>query len=460
MNRIKIGLLPLYLKLYDDVLPSMRQRIDAFTEKIQQKLEGNGLEIMASPVCREKKEFDKAISLFDDACAVITLHLSYSPSLESIDSLVKFNKPIIVLDTTPSYSFDVGTHSDEILYNHGIHGVQDMCNTLKRRGVEYYVAAGHWDRSDVIDRVVGLCKAAYASHIMKTSRVGLIGSSFKGMGDFFVPQQELKDTIGCQVVPFDLHALQGYSDAITEEEIQAEMKADLILFKSGAFSSKTHRRTVRMNLVVRKWLENHNLDAYTFNFSDIERSVGFETVPFIEACKAMSRGIGYAGEGDILTAALCGALLQISPDTSFTEMFCPDWKGSSIFLSHMGEMNIRTAKGKMELVEKEYPYSDVDAPLMVNGCFKPGSAVLVNLAPMGEKKYTLILSKVSVIDIEGDYDLKKNIHGWVRPELPLPLFLEKYSQVGGTHHLVLVYGEVLESLMAFGKMMGFDIEVL
>jgi len=34
----------------------------------------------------------------------------------------------------------------------------------------------------------------------------------------------------------------------------------------------------------------------------------------------MSRGIGYAGEGDVLTAALTGALLSVYPDTSFTEV--------------------------------------------------------------------------------------------------------------------------------------------
>mgnify|MGYP002725732612 CR=1 FL=1 len=98
-----------------------------------------------------------------------------------------------------------------------------------------------------------------------------------------------------------------------------------------------------MNLLIRNWIDEHDLVAYSLNFVNIDRSSGFECVPFVEACKSMARGIGFAGERDILTASLCGALLKVYPETSFTEMFCPDWKGNSIFLSHMGEMNELTA---------------------------------------------------------------------------------------------------------------------
>ena len=63
-------------------------------------------------------------------------------------------------------------------------------------------------------------------------------------------------------------------------------------------------------------------------------------MPFLEISRLMERGIGYAGEGDVLTAALVGALMKVYAETTFTEMFCPDWKGNSIMLSHMGEINV------------------------------------------------------------------------------------------------------------------------
>ena len=103
MTKMKVGFLPLYLKLYDDVLGSMRKRIDAFNSTIQQTLRDCGLDIVAAPVWRERAEFDSAVEMFSNVCAVITLHLAYSPSLESIEALERMDKPIIVLDTTPTF---------------------------------------------------------------------------------------------------------------------------------------------------------------------------------------------------------------------------------------------------------------------------------------------------------------------------------------------------------------------
>jgi len=460
MSKMKVGFLPLYLKLYDDVLPDMRERMDGFSKAVQEVLVDRGLDVIAAPVCREAEEFENAAALFDDVCAVITLHLAYSPSLESIDALEKIGKPIVVLDTTPAYSFDQSVNVEEILYNHGIHGVQDMCSMLKRRGIQYFVEAGHWKNSDVIERVVRLCKTAHAAHSMKTSKVGLIGTSFKGMGDFYVTPDELAETIGARIVSFDMNEIIDITSTLTDDEIESEMADDLALFETAKYDEEAHRRTARMNLLVRKWIEKNGLNAYSMNFADIERKNGFESVPFIEASKSMARGIGYAAEGDVLTAALCGALLQMYPETSFTEMFCPDWKGNSIFLSHMGEMNPRTAKGKMKLTAKEYTFSDADAPIMAFGCFKPGQAVLVNLAQTSNGEFTLILSEVEVLDVSGDNQLKESIHGWIKPDMPVSSFLKKYSMAGGTHHLVMVYGDAVTSLTTFGQMMGFSVEII
>jgi len=460
MKSVKIGFLPLYLKLYDDTCGFMRERIDSFCTTIIKKLESLGLEVVPAPICRVKSEFDNAMRLFDDVCALVTLHLAYSPSLECIEALESFQKPIVVMDTTPTYEFSSMTGDEEILYNHGIHGVQDMCSMLKRRGKAFYIEAGHWENSDVLDRVHALCLSAAAADKMKRSRVGIIGEPFEGMGDFFVTPEGLKSTVGADVVMFDMKQVGERSAAITKDDIQKEMDEDLILFDSLVYNAQAHERTARAGLIVRRWIEENALCAYTLNFANIDRNTGFECVPFVEASKAMYRGIGFAGEGDVLTATLCGALLSVYPETSFTEMFCPDWKNDTIFLSHMGEMNPRCAKGKMKLSKMDYQYTDAASPVVAYGCFKPGKAVLVNLAPIEDNRYTLILSPVSMLDFEGEDRMADSVHGWFKPRVPVDRFLESFSKAGGTHHLVLVYTENIKALEAFGHMMNFHVEVI
>ena len=105
MKKPKIGFLPLYVELYDLTTPEIRPDIDAFHELTVKKLEEQGLEVVDVPVCRLANEFEAAVDTFakEDVDAVVTLHLAYSPSLESEEALKKVQVPIILMDTAQSY---------------------------------------------------------------------------------------------------------------------------------------------------------------------------------------------------------------------------------------------------------------------------------------------------------------------------------------------------------------------
>jgi len=173
----------------------------------------------------------------------------------------------------------------------------------------------------------------------------------------------------------------------------------------------------------------------------------------------MERGLGYAGEGDTLTALLVGALFSAFPDTSFTEMFCPDWEHDSLFLSHMGEVNPRLLVGRPRMREMDYTYSATDKPALVVGRFKPGDIVLVNLAPTSEG-YRLIVAPAVMLDVTGADRHTDSIRGWFKPRLSVPDFLAAYSRVGGTHHLAVTYARDTRPFEQFGRLMGWDVAVI
>ena len=89
------------------------------------------------------------------------------------------------------------------------------------------------------------------------------------------------------------------------DEGEAERAADLQNFAPvPELDPEAHLRTLRASLKLRHWLEREKLEAFTICFPGITRDQGWETVPFLECSKAMARGLGYAGDGDILTAAV------------------------------------------------------------------------------------------------------------------------------------------------------------
>jgi len=463
MKKLRIGLLPLYIQLYDDYFPQMRPRIEAFYATIAEAFEQQGVEVVRSDMCRVQAECAEAVHRFETQAvdALVTLHLAYSPSLESSSVLAATELPVIVLDTTPTYDYSPQQHPDELMYNHGIHGVQDLCNLLLRTGKRFLLEAGHWSESDVIGRVVEGVKAARIATNLRRARVGRLGKTFAGMGDFEVPTEALRHTIGLETIILDADVAADASELqIAEVEIEREMEDDRRAFESDGLDPAAHRRSTGADLTMRRLIETHRLTAFTVNFLDVTGHSGLPSMPFLEASKAMARGIGYAGEGDVLTAALVGALLAVYPDTSFTEMFCPDWKHNRVFLSHMGEMNLRLCSGKPVLREMSFPFTEADNPVVAYGRFRGGEAVYVNLAPGREGAYRLILSPVKMVEVEGEDRMEGSIRGWFEPSVPVSDFLSAYSRHGGTHHGAIVYGDVLRAMTELGELMGWQTVVI
>ena len=442
---ITVGVLPLYIKLYDDVAPAARPPQEIFAANVVENLEKQGFKVVCAPVCRIKSEFDAAVKELENAgCEVLaTLHLAYSPSLESIDAISSSALPVVILDTTPDSCFD--DPARKLMGNHGIHGVQDLGNMLLRRKKPFLIAAGACNDA-FFGKASKLIKAAAMSFKMNNLRIGSVGGEFAGMGDFQVPS----DTFGMSVIPWqDIPA----PDAA---DIAEEIKQDLAAYDVRDLDENAHRETISASLKLRKWIADEKLDAFTICFLGITRENGWATVPFLECSKAMTRGIGYAGEGDVLTAGLHAALFRAFPATGFSEMFCPDGENDRIFTSHMGEINLALAEEQPVLTSIQYKFSATGNPAVAYACYRPGKACWINLAPGADGRFSLIAAPVEFLPSPENTRKAKRNAGWFRPQNgSAGEFLEKCTEYGMTHHSVVVYDCDLEILKNFAKLMNW-----
>ena len=458
MDTPRIGLMPLYVELYDQVLPSLRQKLVPMTDQVCAAFAAHQVYVSRAPICCVREQVVAALAQFeeDQVDLIVTLHLAYSPSLESAATLAASPKPLLLLDTTMDAEFSRDVNPERLLYNHGIHGVQDLAAMLRRYNKKYEVIAGHLSDPTVMLRAVETARAAHAAALVKDMRALCIGGSLNGMGDFRVEPGVLRTTLGITaetIMPCDLGP---YVEEISDEAIETERQLDLKRYQ-GSIDPEVHRRSIRLGLGLRRCLEKGNYGAFSINFDAFRDADGpVNTVPFLECCKAMARGIGFAGEGDILTASFVGALSRAYGMTSFAEMFCPDWKGGSIFLSHMGEFNPELAAEKPLLYEKEYSLSPVRNPAALGMAPRPGPATYVNISPGPNDTFRLIVSPVDVLEDGTHPDVAKWIRAWIRPHMKLAAFLEEYSRLGGTHHSALMMGDHRESLAMFARMTDME----
>ena len=455
---MKIGLLPLYIQLYDETSPDLRPRLEAFYEEIAAQFTMRSVMVEKTGFCRKKPEFEQAVLAFEQAevDAIVTLHMAYSPSLESIEILADTTLPIIVLDTTQTLEFTPEQDSGEIMYNHGIHGVMDMCSMLKRYGKAFAIVAGHYLDSDCIDRACGYIRAAKASTALKKARVGLVGGAFDGMGDFAVAPEELKERFHITVETIDPDVLGQFGKELDSEVLAAELAENEKRFDFDTeIIPEEYIQSVRSCLALRACIEEKGYSAFSVNFLKVGAKCGLPSMPFLECCKAMERGIGYAGEGDALTAAFTGAFLSAYPETGFIEIFCPDWKNNMLFLSHMGEINYRLADGKPLICRAGTNFTQGLTPYMGYARMKGGKGVYVNIS-RSKEDYCLMLAPAEMVSYDKD-NFTYSMRGWMRPEnATTAQFLEAHSRNGATHHSMFIYGATVEELSFFGQLLSLE----
>lgn len=417
--------------------------------------------VSADEVCRIREEFNRAVDKFNrlNVTAVVTQHLAYSPSLESIEALLRLKAPIIVLDTTTDYCLLTKGNNISVMPNHGVHGVQDMCCMLNRNDRKFYLCVGHIQQGKVIAEISGICRAAAAAKAFRKMQVGSVGGTFTGMGDFQISDQDYAQKIGARVLYMQPEDVKELLPQVTEEEISAEIATNPEKYTVEIDNECDYRDAVMAGLILRRWVNNNSLNACTVNFLTLDL-VGFPKMPFLECCKLMERGLGYAGEDDVLTAGLVGALMAAYPETGFTEMFCPDWERDLILLSHMGESNPNLAAWTPLVTNCRFRYNSCGDTVAMYTCMKPGKAIIFNLAPLKDGFQLIYCPGELPSGVLNPSTGQRSNQGWFRANVPTEDFLKAYSLAGGTHHCAIVYDADIAELKTFGDMLGFDVTVI
>ena len=461
MTGIKAGLLPMFAKLIDDSRPEVRHKIDKFADTVLNGLKTASKDIIftRTPICCMKKDFEKALKQFRDQKldAIITLHLTYSPSLESAEVLAGSSIPVIILNTTPAYELGPSQDPIEVLYNHGIHGVQDFSSVLTGMGKKFFIESGHWQKSDVLDRIVKRVVQAKLASAFTSTKIGQIEGYFSGMGDFRVPHRLMEERYGFKIIKVSIKDMISMTSGIGSDEIEAEEASDRAIFSiDTGLDRRLYHNALKTGLALRRLVEDKSLTAVAVNATMFSHNSGLPVVPFLEASKLLAKGNGYAGEGDILTSSLAASLASVYPGTTFTETFSPDWKGGTIFLNHIGEGNYKLVEAKPKMISKKWHIADADDVVVLSGTLKSGPATLVNLAPTKGDNLKLTVTSGRMVKAKGNDNMEGTIHGWFRPEIPLEDYLSSFSRIGATHHSVLVYGSRAEDMSQFGYLMGWE----
>jgi len=179
----------------------------------------------------------------------------------------------------------------------------------------------------------------------------------------------------------------------------------------------------------------------------------------VAASRMLADGIGFGGEGDLISAIHSALVNWLHPPASFSEIFTIDFGGNSLLMSHMGEANVAMARRdrKVPLIARPKPITRTrQRQLALVTTLQPGPATLCALAVGPESRWRLIAGSMHILDF-----------GPI-PSMPVPHFklapvskdvnswLTAYAKAGGPHHNAVCFGDARPRIQAAARLLDAD----
>ena len=462
-KRPQVGVIFTLLDLYRNVFPDMPERFGAMWRGIVDDVLGEHADLHVPPVSHTPHEVAAAVASCEavECDLLLVLPMAYAASGSARNALIKTAIPIVLVSTARDATLPHDMGGDEIRANHAVHGIQDLANVLSRAGRPFDLVVGAHQDEAFRGRLKEAVLAGAAARVLKRGKVGRVGKPFEGMLDFGYDPKQLADKLGLTVEEETPERLGAFAREVTEAEAAEYAQWARDTFDVAVdVTEEELLASARWSLALQNIVRERNLDAITMNFLSVAAG-GAETMPFLGASRLMSRGIGYAGEGDVLGAALTAAVAALAGEATFTEMFCPDYARDQVLLSHMGECNFALADPAklVALIAKPFAFGDCMRPAVPVFQLRPGTVTVASITEWPGEGFRIVAVAGEVIPAPDHVNLDSP-YTRITFGKCLPTVLERYSHLGGTHHLALGYGDLRGGLQRIARQCGIGFETV
>lgn len=453
-----IGILALMLPDYEPLFPGIARRQSAYVEGLIASLSDEAGYVYEGPALGRTEIETQMKSFRAKGCdGVMILLLSYSQGQYLVRAAMENPLPLAIALVQPDETARSGFEEIDLTVNQGIHGAQDNANALVRAGIPFAVYAGAKDKR-FLRFALDFSRAAQTITALRSMRIGVVGK-LPGMGDVITDDMAFYRKIGPEFVYDSIGSIRRFTSQVEEEELDQLMARDREIFDiDSALGSHQHREALRMYAGMKAWLQSKGYGGYTAQFSEFGEDGRFEQLPFLAASHLMADGYGYAAEGDASCAALLAAMERLCGASNFTEMYMMDLARRAILFCHAGEGNWKVAKKgrRPRLIDRFLSEGGLSNPPTPVFTPEPGKAVVLSLVHMGQERFRLVAVQGEVLPDE-DLSRCEMPYMFFRPQTDVEACVCRWLELGGTHHEVVVFGDQMERIALFCRLLDIEL---
>lgn len=420
-------------------------------------------EIVWKSVVRNQEEIYQTLCAAneDESCAgVITWMHTFSPSKMWIRGFQALRKPLLHLNT--QFNRDIPWQDidmDFMNLNQSAHGDREHGYILARMRLQQKVISGFWQDETMRNRMSKWMRAAVGAYESSRVKVMRISDNMRDVAVTDGDKVEAAIAFGWNVDHYGVGDIIRYVEAVSEEEIDAQMREYENLYDMDTDNIEAVRYQACEEIAIEKFMQEHgDYNAFHTNFQDLQQ---LRQLPGLAAQDLMRKGYGFAGEGDWKTAALCRIMKMMTADkhggTAFMEDYTYNFDPNNGMNmgAHMLEVCPSVAAERPKIKVVPLGIGDREDPARLTFKAKEGPAVLATIIDMGDR-FRMIVN--DVICQKQEHDMPKlPVAGVLWKPLPsLETSAEAWMYAGGAHHSVISYDLDAEALEDFAEIMNME----
>ena len=389
---------------------------------------------------------------------------TFSPAKMWIPGLKALQRPLAHLHTQFNRDLPWATiDMDFMNLNQSAHGDREFGFIASRGRMRRKVIVGFWQDHELQAELAAWLRAACAWHDAQNLKVARFGDNMRKVavteGDKVEAEIRLGYSINGYGVGDLVHQLKQAGDSEIDQLLSQYENAYALSapLRKGGEKYAALREAARIELALRRFLEEGGFKAFTDTFEDLH---GLAQLPGIAVQRLMADGYGFGAEGDWKTAALVRAMkvmsAGLSGGTSFMEDYTYDFRAGGMVLgAHMLEICPSIAEGRPNLEIHPLSIGGKADPVRLVFNARTGPAVNASIVDMGDR-FRMIVNKVDSVAPEHTLPKLPVARALWIPKPNLKIAAAAWILAGGAHHTGFSHALAAEHLEDFAAIADLE----
>ncbi len=479
--KAKVGVFGIGLAAYWPQFDGLKERLEGYQKRIEDKLAGMGAEIVSAGLVDDAVGARQAGDLFaqGNVDLIVCYVGTYSTSSQVLPAVQRRQAPVLVLNLQPVPALDyLATDTAEWLANCCACCVPEISNAFARSRIQFNIVSG------LLTEVEGYANQYYqrawneiedwvrAASVMRTvnySRIGFLGHTYPGMLDMYSDFTMHHAQLGTHIEVLEMDDLHQRVSAVTESDISAKIEEIKQVFDiaepgrdkiSMPVTDEALRWSARVAAGLDRLVSDFDLQGLTYYYRGLDGNANEELGASLIVGNSLltGRGIPASGEGDLKTCVAMMMMDRLKAGGSYTEFYAMDFNHDFILMGHDGPGHIAISDGKPVLRGLGLFHGKRGYGISVQFQVRTGPITILGITQTGDGRLKLMAAEGE--SIPGDTLQIGNTNSRLKFGVDPATFMDAWCQAGPTHHCALGVGHQLGKIRKLARMMNLELVVV